>query len=180
MEADMIGIFIFLVCAVAIIGSLVIWSLRNGISPMPTSSKVKREMLALMPHNLNGTIYELGCGWGTLLFPLARKYPHCRIIGYETSPLPYGVCKLLLSFFKHSNVEVVRRDFYSANLRDASLVVCYLYPGAMKRLESKFSAELRKETFVVSNTFAIPGWSPQTVKTIDDLYRTKIYLYKSL
>jgi hypothetical protein len=31
-------------------------------------------------------IYELGCGWGTLLMALARAFPRARIRGIEISP----------------------------------------------------------------------------------------------
>ena len=38
----------YLIAAI-IFGSIIYWSLKNGITPMPTSHKVKRELLALLP-----------------------------------------------------------------------------------------------------------------------------------
>ena len=48
----------------------------------------------------------------------------------------------------------------------------------MKRLKEKLEAELKPGTLVISNTFAIPGWAYEKMLEVDDLYRTKIYLYK--
>jgi len=31
---------------------------------------------------------------------------------------------------------------------------------------------------VISNTFAIPGWKPISIYELDDMYRTKIYVYR--
>lgn len=174
----MLVMMIFLMALIGIIASVVIWSVRNGISPMPTSPKAKKQLLFLLPDHVQGTIYELGSGWGTLLFPLARKYPKSCIVGYETSLCPYLVSRFLISVFRLSHVKVVRRDFFSVNLQDASLVVCYLYPGAMSRLKDKFLKELPPGSCVISNTFAIPGWAPEVVREVGDLYKTKVYLYR--
>ncbi len=32
-------------------------------------------------------------------------------------------------------------DFFNVDLKDAGLVVCYLYPGAMERLKDKFEKD---------------------------------------
>lgn len=173
-----IFIIILLVLILAIGVSIVVWSIKNGISPMPTSPKVKSSLLSILPEKFEGTIYELGSGWGTLIVPLAKKFPNCRIVGFETSPFPFWFSRLWLKMLGLPNVHLMRKDFFSVNLSDASLVVCYLYPGAMKRLKGKLEAELQPGTLVVSNTFAIPGWSSEKMLEADDIYRSKIYLYK--
>jgi len=143
---------------------------------MPTSYKVKNKLFSLLPMEIKGKIYELGSGWGTLLLLLAEKYPQYQILGLESSPLPFWFSKLRLR--PYPNVKVVREDFFSKNLSDTGLVVCYLYPGAMEKLKLKFEAELRPGAVVISNTFAVPGWVPENMFIVNDLYRTKIYFYK--
>jgi hypothetical protein len=178
MQAELVGIVILLGGFLSILASVVIWSLRNGISPMPTSPKAKKQLLLLLPDDVQGTIYELGSGWGTLLVPLARKYPDCDVVGYETSLCPYIVSRFWIWMLRLPNAKVVRRDFFSVDLREASLLVCYLYPGAMRRLKDKLLGELKPGTCVVSNTFAIPGWIPEATREVGDLYKTKVYLYR--
>ena len=163
---------------VGVVILLVVWSIKNGISPMPTSAKAKSCLFALLPFDLRGKIFELGSGWGTLLFPLARRFPSAEVVGFETSPLPFWFSSLWLLKEGTSNVKVFRKDFFFEDLSTASLVVCYLYPGAMLKLKEKFENELRPGTFVVCNTFAVPGWVPERVIEVLDLYHTKVYLYK--
>ena len=65
-----------------------------------------------------------------------------------------------------------------ASWTDHIAFVCYLYPGAMRQLKEKFIKELKPGTMIISNTFAIPGWIPQQVWEVNDLYKTKIYRYE--
>ncbi len=170
-------VFFILIPAMALV-SIVMWSIRNGIAPMPTSIKAKKCLMDILPHPLQGPIYELGFGWGTLAYPLAKRYPASQIFGYETSPIPYWVARLRSVFAQQANLHLQKRDFFQVPLADASLVVCYLYPGAMRRLKVKFEAELKSGTWVVSNTFAVPGWKPVKTLIVPDLYHTNIYLYR--
>jgi len=161
--------------ALSILSLLLFFTLKNGISPMPTSSKVRRELFSLLPNLEKGTIVELGSGWGNLIFPLSKKYTKCQVIGYENSPIPYLFTSLLNNA---SNLKIERHDFFDKSLRDADLVVCYLFPKGMERLQAKFERELRPGTKVVSNTFAIPGWTPNKIIEAHDIHSSKIYLYE--
>ena len=158
--------------------SIVFHTLRTGISPMPTSGKVRRELLSLLPEALEGTLLELGSGWGTLAFALADHCPRARVVAYELSPLPYAFSRLRQRLAPRPNLQLVREDFLRASFSGASAVVCYLYPGAMRRLAPKLSAELAPGTRILSHTFALRGWKPLRTLVVGDLYRTPIYLYE--
>ncbi|MGE0198488.1 MAG: SAM-dependent methyltransferase [Simkaniaceae bacterium] len=161
--------------ALLIVFLLLLFTLKNGISPMPTSPKVRMHLLSLLPDLEEGTIVELGSGWGNLIFPLAKKYSKCKVIGYENSPIPY----IFSSLLNHApNLKILRQDFFEKSLQDADLVVCYLYPKGMEQLKSKFEKELRPGTKVVSHTYEIPGWTPHETIEADDLRCSKIYLYE--
>lgn len=168
---------IYLFLLILILALVVFWTVRNGISPMPSTAKAVKAIASLLPE-VDGTVYELGSGWGRLLFPLCEKYPRQQVIGIESSPIPYLFSKIVFLIFRKPNLTILRKSFFSHSLSDASLIVCYLYPGAMKNLSVKFQKELRPETFVISNTFAVPGWKPLETYVLDDLYHTKIYLYR--
>ncbi|MBA3602885.1 MAG: SAM-dependent methyltransferase [Parachlamydiaceae bacterium] len=144
---------------------------------MPTSSKVKKQLFQIPLTPAPGTIYELGSGWGTIAFILAKKYPLHRIEAYETSWIPYYFCLLRKNFNKSSNLHFYRRNFYSVRLSNASMIFCYLFPAAMQRLLPKFHQELPQGCIVVSHTFALPGSKPHLTIEVSDLYRTKIYVY---
>jgi hypothetical protein len=168
----------FLIILLLIEISIVFYSWRYGISPMPSSVKAKDKILTVIPQTLAGNIFELGAGWGLLAFPLARQFPHCSVYAYEVSFIPWCVAKFIQYFIKSDNLLILRQDFFHVSFKEASLIVCYLYPGAMQKLKVKFEKELAPGTFIVSNTFAIPGWTPDHIYKLDDLYQTSIYIYK--
>jgi hypothetical protein len=157
--------------------SIVFYTLRIGISPMPTLGKVRRQLLPLIEPDLEGMIRELGAGWGTLAFALADRCPRAKVVAFELSPLPFAFCWLRQRLAPRPNLELRRQDFFRASFTGASLVVCYLFPGAMTRLAPKLLAELAPGTRIISHTFALRGWKPQHMLAVDDLYRTPIYLY---
>lgn len=157
--------------------SIVYWTIKNGISPMPTSSLVAAELLSALPENIDGPIYELGAGWGTLAFPLAKKYPLNHIKAFENSLVPYCFCCLRKIIFPQQNLSFYRSDFFKSPLNDASLVICYLFPKAMSKLKPKINLELQPCTLIVSNTFSIPGLKPLKIIELPDIYHSKIYIY---
>lgn len=151
---------------------LLLFTWKNGVSPMPTSHKIRNVLLENLPKLNDGTVIELGSGWGNLLFPLSKKYANCSIIGFENSPIPY----LFSSFLNHSkNLKIVRHDFFEQSLRDVNLIVCYLFPASMERLKEKLERELRPGTQVVSHTYEIPNWKPKKIISVDS---SMIYLYE--
>lgn len=168
-------IFLFLLLFAML--SVVIWTIRLGISPMPTSKKAKKAILQSLPHNISGKIVDLGSGWGTLIFPLARQHPNCTVIGYELSPFPYLISKIRHFFQPLPNLKIYRKEFLNAPLQDADIIVCYLYPAVMYPLKVKFEQELRPGSLVVSSTFAVPGWKPDQIIEVNDIYHSKIYIY---
>ncbi len=169
-----------LLLAVLVAGmlSIVFHTLRTGISPMPTSGRVRRQVLSLLPEDLEGTVLELGSGWGTLAFSLADRCPRARVVAYELSPVPYAFAWLRQRLAPRPNLRLVREDFFRASFSGASAVVCYLFPGAMTRLGPKLSEELAPGARILSHTFALRGWKPLRTLVVDDLYRTPVYLYE--
>src|SRR5436309_14838 len=158
--------------------SIVYWSIRNGISPMPSTRKQRQAMISLLPAEIHGRIADLGSGWGTLAMALARRLPACSITGYENSPIPLCTSKLIARFARQSNLEFFRANLLSVPLNDFQAIVCYLHPSAMRKLQTKLEAELPAGTPVICNTFAMAGWKAEEVITLDDLYHTHIYSYR--
>lgn len=177
---EMTAASIALILTLYAAGSIIAYSLYNGITPMPTSPRVRRKLLAIInERQITGKVFELGSGWGTLAIPLARVLPHCQIIGYENSPIPYLFSRLARTLYQLDNLEIIRENFFRASLAEADLIVCYLYPRAMERLKIKFERELKERCLVISSTFAVPQWRAEEVTAAPDHYRTKIYVYSA-
>jgi hypothetical protein len=169
-----IALFILIIF---VIGSIGYYTWAYGISPMPTLGQSLKGVVEQIPPYTAGPIYELGSGWGHLLVALAKHCPQAKIVGFEISPIPYWVSQL---WVKLSGVQaqVERKDFFEADLSQAVWVVCYLYPGAMQKLANKFHTELPAGCRIITHTFALPGWVPIRTIQLNDLYRTKVYVYE--
>jgi len=167
-----------LVGILAVIAMIGFHTLTTGISPVPTSPRVRAALLALLPPGLDGVIIEAGSGWGGLAFALAKRYPGARVHAFELSWVPWAVSRLRLAITPLANLTIKRGDFMGHSLTDARAVVCYLFPGGMEKLKAKFEAELASGALVASNTFAIRGWKAERVIQADDLYASPVYLYR--
>jgi phospholipid N-methyltransferase len=159
--------------------SILITSVKNGISPMPTSPRVKQLLVEVLANESPKRIAELGAGWGSLAFPIAKNHPYSTVVAYENSLLPYFVMNLRKILFPTPNLIILRKNFYTENLSSYDLLVCYLFPQAMTKLRLKFSNELNPSASIYTHTFSIPYWKPKVTWEANDLYRTKIFLYKS-
>ena len=165
-------VFVFLVAL------SIVWStLQTGISPMMSSGKACQAMLASTNPPANGPLIDLGSGWGTLVIALARECPHHQVIGYELSWFPWLVSIIRKYSLGLDNLTIYRKDFTKADLSNASILFCYLFPGGMVALHKKLKRELFHEVLIVSNTFALPVCQPVKTTRLQDLYRTPVYIY---
>src|SRR5580700_10262600 len=99
--------------------SLLIFQGITGVPPMSSSSSEAADVISLLKQAglaKQAIVYELGCGWGSLVIALARAFPDARIRGIEMSPLPYWVARIRTR--KMPNVYLHRGNFYAFDLRD--------------------------------------------------------------
>ncbi|MDD7804552.1 MAG: hypothetical protein PUP46_03060 [Endozoicomonas sp. (ex Botrylloides leachii)] len=169
--------FILLLLFIGIISSLLYWTLRLGISPTPTSLKVREKLVLSLPQSVNGEIHELGSGWGSLFSIISSRYPSHRFIAHERSPIPRWF-SIITNRLSKKPVIITRLDIFSVDLSNAGLVICYLYPDAMRKLAKHLADQLPNNCWIISHTFHLSGWVPVTIDTANDLYKTPIYLYK--
>ena len=155
-----------------------LYTLITGISPVSSTLKSRKKIIRAISPDQEGFIYELGAGWGAVAFPLARRCPEATVVAYELSPLPWCFLKIRALLLGPSNLMILRRNFLKDNLAKASLVICYLYPGAMKKLSSKLVIELQPSAKVISNTFEIPLWTPTLVQSLEDVMCPQIFHYE--
>ncbi|PJE80481.1 hypothetical protein CI610_00507 [invertebrate metagenome] len=174
--------FLFTVTALMLLTvpavSIVIWSLLMGITPTPSSQPIKKNLKKILPEHITGSIHELGCGWGHLLPLLAKTYPESIIIGYERSYFPFLISKLCTYLLKHQRLTIHQKSFYKSDYSKAGLIVCYLFPTAMKHIVKKIYPELPVGCWLITHTFRLPDISPVTTLYCHDIYHTPIYVYQ--
>ncbi len=135
-------------------------------------------MMALADEAGTGPIIDLGSGWGNFVIRIAKRNPNRQIIGYELSFLPWFTSILLKNLLGLNNLTLHRKDFYNTNLPAASVLVCYLYPEAMNRINNKLRLKEIKGDFLISNNFALPSRRPCKVIPLEDFYKSPVYLYE--
>jgi hypothetical protein len=184
--------FLFIVIALLAVLSIAYTSWKNGISPMPSSALVREAVAAEINKLANkGVLIEAGSGWGTLALHVAKQCRGWQIIGVENSTLPLWVSRMTerltrglrrsdaVSSDSADSVTFTGGDLYAYAYEEVDLVVCYLYPGAMKRLSPILEQRLAPGAKVISLCFALPDWQPEAVITCKDLYRTQVYVYSA-
>jgi len=145
---------------------------------MPSSAKVYKTILKHAEVKGEGSIIDLGSGWGTLAIAFARKYPHKQVIGYELSLLPWLFSITRKKLLGLNNLHIYRRDFFNVDLNSADLLVCYLFPKGMKKLKQKLDTD-NNHVNIVSNTFALPNSKESMIIKLDDAFYTPIFFYRS-
>ena len=166
------------IALIIIVGlSIFITSIRVGITPMPSSQKAYRAILALTDSQGDGPVIDLGSGWGTVVIALSKAYPNREVIGYELSTVPWLISVLLKQVMRLENLSIYRRNFLASPFPKSSTLICYLYPGGMIKLEEKLKDEGSQIDRIISNTFVLPSHVAQEVIKLDDLYGSSVYKY---
>lgn len=132
------------------------WTRIVGGPWVPSSMQVIHRMLEMAEVGPDDTVYDLGCGDGRVLVAAAKRY-HARAVGIEIDPLRYLWCQLLITILGlRKRVQIIFGNLFNADLSEADVVVCYLMPDALSKLENKLKTELDPGKRVVSNKFTFP------------------------
>jgi SAM-dependent methyltransferase len=135
--------------------------LFGGAGYTPTPIYNTKEALEIAEVGPNDTLYDLGCGMGSVLTEAQKR--GAAVVGVEIEPLRWLVCRLRVR-----NARVLLGNMFKVPLKDATVVFLFQYPGVNKRLKAKLESELAPGARVVSYYWKIEGWEP--VKTSDNLY----------
>jgi len=141
---------------------------------IPTPPEDIDGFFELAPVCSSDIVYDLGSGDGRLLFRAIEKGAG-RAVGIDlNAELIRTATETARSKGVQERVTFKQDDVIKANLEDATLVLCYLFPVASAALKPKFEAELKPGTRVVMESFYIHGW--QEAATISKGGKT-FYLY---
>ncbi|OGY43227.1 MAG: hypothetical protein A3B89_01050 [Candidatus Buchananbacteria bacterium RIFCSPHIGHO2_02_FULL_40_13] len=176
-------IILIIILVISIIVTLMTLSLiiglimTGGVPFISTSKKDFQNILEAVDLKPGEIIYDLGCGKAHLLIYAAKKFG-AKGVGYELTLWPYLWAKLKIYLTK-ANVKVFRQNFFKADLSQADVVFCYLFPAVMAKLEPKFSKELKSGNRLVSYAFKLPDKiADKVVITNNDHAELgKIYVY---
>ena len=126
------------------------------------------------------TILDPGCGTGTLIIDLAKRFPNHCFVGIEWGKPAYLIAKRKASKLK--NVTLLQQDMFTYSFAKADIIVCFLMQPLMERFGKKLLSDCReKETTVYSNTFYIPNLKPvEKISTEKSSFIKKFALIKNV
>lgn len=131
---------------------------KLGAPFWPSSHKKVHDMVEIAQIKPHDVVYELGSGDGRILRE-AYKYKPKRIVGLELSWLLILYSRLL-NHWHRQTITYVRKDFFTQDYTDASVVFCFLLPGAIERIEQQIRPKLTPWTRIVCNIFLFPHLTP--------------------
>lgn len=158
---------------------LILTAAIAGISAapwLPTKPSQRKRLLDRLPLRGNETVYDLGCGDGSLLFALAKKYPGVRAVGVDISILPLMIGLGRKACRPYPNVRLRFANLFTTDVRDADVVFIFLLSKAYPRLKAKFAAELRDNARVVVEAWPLPDLTP--AETLRDDGQLPVYIYE--
>lgn len=119
---------------------------------------------------------DLGAGLGSTTVPLADQLPDSQFTGVENAPLTWLVGRLLS--LGRPNIQWRWEDLWQARLGDFDVVYAFLSPAPMAKLWAKAQAEMAPGSLFVSNTFPVPGVTPDRVIEVACTPARPLYCYQ--
>lgn len=131
-------------------------ALIHGAPFVPTPMEAVEKMLKTADLKEGDKVFDIGCGDGRMVYLASKKYK-ANATGYELSPIVYGLARIRKLFWG-SKAKIVFGNFKTKNFKDADVILCYLLPETLARLQEKLDKELKKGAKVVSYAFPIGSW----------------------
>jgi hypothetical protein len=145
---------------------------------VPTRMDVVEAMLSLGRVSGSDLLYDLGSGDGRIPITAAHRYG-TRGVGYELIPwlVEHSYENADSAGVRHL-VEFRAEDLFRADLTKPSVVTLFLLPEVNLMLRPRLLRDLRPGSRVVSNTFHMGDWQPDSTVTLSQgAARTTIYLW---
>lgn len=145
---------LILMCIFALIAVVIAWAAYSGAPWVPAFKRDIRAVLDDAGVKKGDLFIELGSGDGRLVLEAARR--GATAIGYEINPLLWIVSWLRI-FPMRKNAKVYLRDFWGVDISKADVVLAFLVPRTMSKLEAKAKAEMKKGSRLLSYIFELPN-----------------------
>ena len=151
-----------------------VWPPDSPWSPWwRTNGNVARAIIQTAKITKDDFLIDLGCGDGTALIT-AVKLKGAKGVGVEIDPSRVAIAKFRVIFSQlQDKVHIRKGDLFAEDISQASVVIVYLIPKALNRLEEKFRKELTPGTRIVSYVYPIT-YFPEIARDS----KNQVYVYE--
>ena len=158
---------------------------KHQTPAVPTLPKMRKAMIKHLKAELQNSpatqppaIIEMGSGWGGLALAAAKACPDAQIIGYEIVTLPLVIAKIRAYISRRKNLSFHKADIFTTDIRHADIILTYLTPPLMARLQSKLTNDpLKKNATLISSTFPLPDLHPREIQPVYKTFARNIYIF---
>jgi hypothetical protein len=131
---------------------------------VPSPEETVKKMMEMGEITSQDFVVDLGSGDGRNVIAAAKL--GAQALGVEYNPDMVDLSKRLAKEAGVSGkAQFVQGDMFEADFSKATVLALFLLPSNLLQLRDKF-ANLRPGTRIVSNTFAIQDWTPETTETL--------------
>ncbi len=144
-------LFLFLILGTACLAA---W---KGAPWVPTRKGEIQHILEILPDLSGKHVVDIGCGTGSILFALAKKYPRATFQGIELSlgPLFIAFLRKQLHGNIYKNIRLQFGSFYKADLSKADVIISFIMAEPHNRI-----AHILGPTFAKNAIVLFEGWPP--------------------
>lgn len=162
-----------------IIGTMA-WGSLLAAPWVPTLSAQRKLLVDNLEIDSVSTIYDLGCGSGSIIFEFADRYPDAKCIGYDVAlfPLFIGLIVKLRHPIKYKNVSLRFGNFFKKHFSDADVVVAFLMQKAYPKFIATLKRELKPGAIIAIEAWPLPDIEP--MQTIKGEKLVPWYIYRGL
>ncbi len=164
-----------LLALVLLFGNLVRDRVPLFLSSVAVQDALAAWLLSLRPEPKR--LIDIGCGTGGLIAGLQHRVPSAQIDGVESAMLPWLIARLR-QIWCRSGCGVTLGSLWQVNLGRYDVVYAYLSPEPMARLWDKACQEMRPGSYLVSNSFPVPGVAPERQETVSDWNDSTLYFWR--
>lgn len=155
---------------------LIFWRTDKSRVPLYLTNTATAAVIAGLLPARPCHVIDLGCGDGGLLRKLAQMRPDCEFVGVEHAPLTWlWAC---FAAARLPNVRIRYGDLWSEHLGLFDIIYAFLSPAPMPQLWQKAAMEMKPDSLLISNSFAVPDVEPESTAAVGDRRDTRLYLYR--
>ncbi len=149
-------------------------SVDSDVPFVRSPKEVVVQMLDFANVTDDDVVYDLGSGDGRIPITAAQRYG-AQGVGIEIRPDLVETARRRAEMAGVDGRVAFRQgDLFKADFSDATVVTLYLLPDVNTKLRPKLFEQLEPGTRVVSHSFDMDAWEPDTTMQVDDSY---LYLW---
>ncbi len=152
------------------------------------SQRIVEAIIALGNIVESDCVYDLGCGDGSILIPIA-EIVKSKCVGFEIdSVLCATARRKAKDLGLDHRIDIHTRDILEVDLSPADILTVFLTPSCLEFLSPRFKQQCKPGSKIICYKFPLPesdGWKPAATTITEDVINTKneasrshLYLYQ--